>query len=92
MRRVPVAILVCLATLPIVCQPDSRYQVGTIKRRAAELRGVTRQAIALLVRKGRFHTLSIEGETLLMRSEVEEFQPKPTGPTAKENGKRKTRK
>jgi excisionase family DNA binding protein len=42
---------------------------------AAKMRGVSRQAIARLVRKGRFETLSIGGKTLLRRSEVEEFQP-----------------
>jgi len=55
---------------------------------AAKLRGVTRQAISLLVRKGRFQTLSIGGKTLLRRAEVEEFQPKPPGPL---RGKRQKR-
>lgn len=50
---------------------------------AAEMRGVTRQAIADLLRKGRFKTLSIGGKTLLKRSEVEEFAPKPPGPAPK---------
>jgi excisionase family DNA binding protein len=50
---------------------------------AARLRGVSRQAIAELVRRGRFKTLSIGGKTLLRRSEVEEFQPKPPGPSPK---------
>ena len=50
---------------------------------AAEMRGVTRQAIARLVGKGRFTTLSIGGKTLLKRSEVEEFKPKPPGPSPK---------
>jgi excisionase family DNA binding protein len=54
---------------------------------AAKLRGVSRQAIARLVRKRRFETLSIGGKTLLRRSEVEEFRPKPPGPVPK--GKRK---
>ena len=54
---------------------------------AAKLRSVSRQAISRLVRKGRFETLSIGGKTLLRRSEVEEFQPKPPGPAPK--GKRK---
>lgn len=53
---------------------------------AAKLRGVSRQAIERLVRKGRFETLSIGGKTLLKRSEIEEFQPKPPGPSPK--GKR----
>jgi excisionase family DNA binding protein len=50
---------------------------------AAEMRGVTRQAIARLVGKGRFATLSIGGKTLLSRSEVEDFKPKRPGPSPK---------
>ena len=50
---------------------------------AAAIRGVTRQAIADLLRKGRFKTLSIGGKTLLKRTEVEEFRPKPPGPAPK---------
>jgi hypothetical protein len=42
-RRVLVAKLVCLATLPTVCQSDSKYQVGTItaveRNRVSEVRG-----------------------------------------------------
>jgi len=50
---------------------------------AAEIRGVTRQAIARLVKKGRFTILSIGGKILLKRSEVEKFKPKPPGPLPK---------
>ena len=50
---------------------------------AAEMRGVTRQAIADLVKKGRFQTLAIAGKILLKRSEVEAFQAKPPGPVPK---------
>lgn len=50
---------------------------------AAEMRGVTRQAIADLVAKGRFMTLSIGGKILLKRSEVEAFKPKRPGPSPK---------
>ena len=58
---------------------------------AAEMRGVTRQAIARLVGKGRFTKLSIGGKTLLRRSEVEAFKPKPPGPSpkAKQSKRRK---
>ena len=60
---------------------------------AAKMRGVTRQAIARLVGKGRFTKLSIGGKTLLRRSEVEDFKPKPPGPTpkAKQPKQRKAR-
>ena len=50
---------------------------------AANIRGVTRQAIARLVKKGRFSTLPIGGKTLLKRSEVEEFVPHRPGPIPK---------
>lgn len=50
---------------------------------AAGMRGVTRQAIARLIGKGRFTTLSIGGKTLVRRSEVEAFKPKPPGPSPK---------
>jgi hypothetical protein len=50
---------------------------------AAQMRGVTRQAIARLVGKGRFTKLLVGGRTLLLRSEVEDFKPKPPGPTPK---------
>jgi len=60
---------------------------------AAKIRGVTRQAIARLLAKGRFTTLSIGGKVLLKRSEVEEFEPKPPGPSprAKSSKRKKPR-
>ncbi len=60
---------------------------------AAGMRRVTRQAIARLIGKGRFTTLSIGGKTLLRRSEVEDFKPRPPGPTpkAKQPKRRKAR-
>jgi hypothetical protein len=50
---------------------------------AAEMRGVTRQAIARLVKKGRFTTFSIAGRVLLKKSEVQQFKRKPPGPSPK---------
>ena len=57
---------------------------------AAEIRGVTRQAIARLVGKGRFTIMLIAGKTLLRRSEVEAFKPKPPGrpPKVKQSNRR----
>jgi hypothetical protein len=60
--------------------------------KAAEIRGVSRQAIAGLLKKGRFTTLSIGGKILLKRSEVEEFKPKPPGPSPKKKALAKPRK
>jgi excisionase family DNA binding protein len=46
---------------------------------AAETRGVTRQAIARLVRRGRLRTLIIGGHTLVHRGDVVNFQPRGAG-------------
>ncbi len=46
---------------------------------AGRLRGVSRQAIALLVKKGRLSALKIGGRPLVRRKEVEEFKPDPAG-------------
>ena len=59
---------------------------------AAEIRGVSRQAIARLLRKGRFTTFSIGGKILLKRSDVEGFKPKPPGPSPKKKATTKKRR
>ena len=46
---------------------------------AARIRGVSRQAIARLIRKGRFQTFRIGGKVLLRRSEVERYEPEQPG-------------
>ena len=46
---------------------------------AARLRGVSRQAIAILVKKRRLPVLKIGGRLLVSRKEVEEFRPEPAG-------------
>jgi len=46
---------------------------------AARLRSVSRQAIALLVKKGRLPVLKIGGRVLVRRKEVESFTPEPAG-------------
>jgi hypothetical protein len=38
---------------------------------------VSKQAIADLIRRGRLTTVSVAGRTLVLRSEVEAFVPKP---------------
>ena len=42
---------------------------------AAEIRGVSRQAIHQLVQKGRFRTAEVGGRTLVHRDDVVEFEP-----------------
>ncbi|MBZ5698613.1 MAG: helix-turn-helix domain-containing protein [Acidobacteriia bacterium] len=46
---------------------------------AARIRGVSRQAIARLIKRGRFRTLSIGGKVLLRRFEVENYKPEQPG-------------
>jgi hypothetical protein len=49
------------------------------QKRAAEIRGVSRQSINELVRKGRFETQEIGGNTLVRREDVENYEPKKGG-------------
>jgi predicted XRE-type DNA-binding protein len=46
---------------------------------AARIRGVTRQAIADLVKKQKFTTFEIGGNVLLNKAEVEAFEPSQGG-------------
>jgi excisionase family DNA binding protein len=46
---------------------------------AARLRGVSRQAIAKLVRLGRVRTLEIGGHMLVHRADIEAFERRPGG-------------
>jgi excisionase family DNA binding protein len=46
---------------------------------AARLRKVSRQAISLLVKKGRLPVLKIGGRVLVHRKEAEEYTPEPAG-------------
>jgi len=46
---------------------------------AARLRGVSRQAIARLIKKGRFQVLTIGGKTLLKRAEVAKYEREQPG-------------
>ena len=55
------------------------------QKQAAEIRGVTRQAINEIVRKDRFETLEVGGKTLVKREEVEDYEPKKGGRPPKDN-------
>jgi excisionase family DNA binding protein len=46
---------------------------------AARIRGVSQQAIKNLISRERLESLTIGGKILVKRSEVESFQPRPTG-------------
>ena len=52
---------------------------------AAEMRGVSRQAIHKLVKLGRLRSREMFGRVLIYRSDVENFEPEPPGrkPAAK---------
>jgi excisionase family DNA binding protein len=41
---------------------------------AARIRGVSRQAIARLIKRGRFRTLTIGGKVLLRRTDVKNYK------------------
>ena len=64
-------------------QPIFNPKDWITKAEAARIRGVTRQAIAKLVNKGKLSTLEIAGGTLVNRSEVEAFRPEPGGRPAR---------
>lgn len=68
-------------------EPDERYLSPSdwiTQAEAARLRGVSRQAIAKLVKKGRLRTFRIGGYTLVNRSDVEEYRPREAGRPRKE--------
>jgi len=46
---------------------------------AARIRGVSRQAISRLIKKGRFRVLKIGGKVLLRRSEVKAYEREQPG-------------
>jgi excisionase family DNA binding protein len=50
---------------------------------AARIRDISRQAIARLVRKGRFQTIKVGGRVLIRRTEVENFKAEPPGRPSK---------
>ena len=49
------------------------------QREAAEIRGVTVQAIHFLLKRGRFTPVEVGGKTFLLWKEVEAFEPDPGG-------------
>jgi excisionase family DNA binding protein len=57
--------------------PDANDWVSQAE--AARIRGITRQAIGRLIKKGRLKTLRIGGKVLVFRTEVEAFKPEPAG-------------
>jgi excisionase family DNA binding protein len=54
---------------------------------AAQLRGVSRQAISKLVRKGRLKSIVVGGHTLVSRIDVLSFSPRAAGRPKSDSGK-----
>jgi excisionase family DNA binding protein len=55
---------------------------------AARIRGVSRQAISRLIKKGRLRVFQIGGKVLLNRAEIEAFVPeKPGRPMNEQNNR-----
>jgi len=57
---------------------------------AARLRGVSRQAIGSLLRRGRLRTLKFGGKTFVSRRDVEAYVPDPGGRPSKKPSAKKS--
>jgi hypothetical protein len=70
---------------------DSKKYIS--QAQAARHRGVSDQAIANLIRRGRLTTVKVAGRTLVLRSEIESFVVRPMGrPPKKAPGKKASQK
>jgi predicted DNA-binding protein (UPF0251 family) len=59
---------------------------------AGRIRGVSKQAIADLIHRGRLTTVGVAGRTLVLRTEVEAFDPQPVGhPPKRKTGTKKSK-
>jgi len=58
---------------------------------AARARGISRQAVSDLIKRGRLTTLEIAGKTLVLRSDIEKFKPRDPGPKPKAKRAKKNR-
>ena len=59
------------------------------QREAAEMRGVTIQAISFLVKRGRFTIVEVSGKQFLLRKEVAQFKPSVGGRPRKDSTSKK---
>ena len=68
------------------------YDELVTQKQAAEIRGVSPQAINRLVKDGRFRTVTIGARQFLFRKEVEQYKPRKRGPAPKSTklGRKKT--
>lgn len=60
------------------------------QREAAEMRGVSTQAINLLMKRGRLTVIEVAGKRFLLRKEVEAFEPNITGRPRKDSAAAKS--
>jgi hypothetical protein len=58
-------------------QNSAEFEKYISQAEAARFRGVSKQAIADLIRRRRLTTVKIAGRTLVLRSEIETFVPEP---------------
>jgi excisionase family DNA binding protein len=54
---------------------------------AAEVRGVSREAIHRLIKRGKLRTVEVGGRPLLYRNDVENFEPEKAGRPPKTKGR-----
>ena len=74
---------------PLKRTDETNVDVYISQSEAARIRGVSKQAIANLIRRGRLNTATVAGRTLVLRSEVETFVARPkNGRPPKNVGKR----
>ena len=58
------------------------------QKEAADIRGVSVQAIDYLIKAGRLKGVKVGGRTCVLRKEVESFEPKRTGRPKKKTAKK----
>ena len=74
---------------PLEAQDSGNSERYISQAEAGRVRGVSKQAIADLLRRGRLTAVSVAGRKLVLRTELEAFEPKPVGHAPK--GKTGTR-
>jgi len=94
--------------MPLSYCPSQRLLAHKVKfspkelvgpKTAAQMRGVTKQAIDGMIRRGRLKTVVIDGHTFLLKKDIENYQPSVGGrpkskgePAKKRAGSRKSSK
>lgn len=62
-------------------RPQLSYLMSDLisQAEAAKIRGTSRAAISQLIQRGRLRTVEVAGRQLLLRQEVEDFEPETGG-------------